>query len=496
MSRDEPVVESRPNPTGFLSGPRGGRKLLGFVAAIGGAATVTLALLPHRGTLTPVSIIMAYQVIVVAATVVGGLWPGIAASVAGFVAFNYFFLPPYGTFVVARPEHVVVLFIFLGLSIVIATLIGHSQERARLAESKQAELQAIAALSAMLVAQGARTGRSARTLERVVGQFGFTSGWLLVRGEGSELRQEAVVGDRSSPGTSERTTRVPLEVGGRELGAIVLEGERAPLSPAEERVLRAFADQLALWLESKRLEQAASAAEVYRKTEELRRALLAAVSHELKSPVASIKTSITDALEEDVETDPVILHEILDDVRRETERLELLITNLLDMSRIESGMLVAKTQPVDLVEVAAHCIEHLATTSDVPVRWEVPDPAIAVDADPVLVERVITNLLENAAKASSGNGGAAAVIDLLAERDGKQVTVRVRDRGPGVTGEVQEMLFHPFYELKSRSPRLGTGLGLAICKGFVTAMGGSIWVEDTPGGGATFAFNLPARTWQ
>lgn len=274
------------------------------------------------------------------------------------------------------------------------------------------------------------------------------------------------------------------------LGLVVLKGERPPLTPAESRVLRAFCDQLALVLERDRLLRSATEAEVYRQTESVRQSLLAAVSHDLRSPLSAIKASVTDLLEEAPGTREQDRREALQAIDAETDRLDALIGNLLDMSRIEAGTLRARPQTVDLAETIAESVDRCRRQLpelDVSVRI-IPDAGWA-RADPVFLDRVLSNLLENAAKAS-GPGAASLEVDV--RRSDGAVVVRVIDHGPGVPSSAREQLFYPFYRMDDRNPRLGSGLGLAICKGFVTLLDGDIWIEDTPGGGATLSFTLPA----
>jgi two-component system sensor histidine kinase KdpD len=275
------------------------------------------------------------------------------------------------------------------------------------------------------------------------------------------------------------------------LGLVVIRGERPPLSPAESRVLRAFCDQCALVLERDRLLRSATQAEVFRRSDDLRRALLAAVSHDLRTPLAVIKTSVTDLLEPGIPRTEEGEREALEAIDREADRLNALIANLLDMSRIEAGVLRANLAPVDPVEVIAGCAE------TVRARWPsvhveiVADPSSGlVRADPMFLERTSTNLLENAAKVAAEATSRDVVVTVA--RVGDRVTVRVSDHGPGVPEHLREQLFHPFFRLSERSPQLGPGLGLAIAKGFLSLMDGEIWVEETAGGGATLAFSLPA----
>jgi two-component system sensor histidine kinase KdpD len=279
-------------------------------------------------------------------------------------------------------------------------------------------------------------------------------------------------------------------VGGRNLGLLVVRVGEEPLSPADSRVLRAFCDQFALVLERDRLLRAATETEVLRQTDRTRRALLDAVSHDLRSPLAAIKASVTDLLSTDAQHDVAATKEALESIDAETDRLTDLIANLLDMSRIDQGTIVPRIQVVDVTEVLNAAVDRtrrLGATIGVDVR--IPGGSALLDADPVFLDRVVANLLDNAVKAAAD--GADPSINVEVRRVDDRTIVRVIDHGPGIPPEAREQLFYPFYQLSDRHPRHGTGLGLAICRGFLSLMDGEIWVEETPGGGATFAFSLP-----
>ena len=476
-------------------------RVIGYLIAIVGNAALTVVLIPFRPDLTPLSKGFGFLCVVTAAAAVGGLGPGIAASVLGFVLFNFYFLPPYGTFAIGRVEHVVVLFVFLGLSVLISVLLARASDRARAAEERESELRTLQELSAELVGQAPGPDAYGSMLTALLERFRFDAAALFTRDErgAGGLREEVTIGaaagslqPRWEPGEPGRPPeRLPLTVGGRSLGLIVIRGDRPPLSPAESRVLRAFCDQCALVLERDRLLRSATQAEVYRRSDDLRRALLAAVSHDLRTPLAVIKTSVTDLLEPGIPRTEEGEREALEAIDREADRLNALIANLLDMSRIEAGVLKANFAPVDPVEIVVACAETIRA------RWPsarveiVADPSAGlVRADPMFLERTTTNLLENAAKVAT-EATAHDVVATVA-RVADRVTVRVTDHGPGVPEHLRQQLFHPFFRLSERTPRLGAGLGLAIAKGFLSLMDGEIWFEETPGGGATLAFSLPA----
>ena len=478
------------------------RRAAGYAVATTGTVALTLGFLAFRDDTTPLSKGFGLLVVVVAAAATGGLGPGILASLLGSLTFNFFFLPPYGTFVIARAEDVVVLFVFLGLSILISALLARATERAEAAETREQELRTLQTLSAELVALVPGPGSYRAILSRLLGLFGFAAGALYMHDpEQDGLRQQVTVG--AAPGAlplhpdpgaeAHAPERLPLSVGGRALGLLLLCGDRPPLDRAERRVLRAFCDQFALVLERDRLLDAATEAEAYRRTEHIRRSLLAAVSHDLRSPLAAIKASVTDLLSQDAQHGADDARDALDSIDKETDRLAALIANLLDMSRIEGGTLQARTQHVDLTEVLSPCVDRLQRQwPHLTVRLDVEAAECVVRADPMFLDRVVANLLDNAAKAAAHSGNHQ--IEVCAERADDQTTVRIVDHGDGVPHSVREQLFYPFYQVSERHPRLGTGLGLAISKGFLALMDGQIWVEETPGGGATFAFSLPTGT--
>ena len=473
----------------------------GYIVAVAGTAIVTSVFLPIRNDILPLSKGFAFLAVVVAAAATGSLGPGMLASILGFLCFNYFFLPPYGRWTIAQPEHVVVLFAFLALSVIISELLARAAERARTAEAREAELRTIQELSRELTIRMPGEDTIEVALLTVKQAFGYDAAALFVE-QTEDVRglvQQVTVG--APPGSVTATwdprspeqppERLPLSVGGRMLGLVALKGDRPPLTPAESRVLRAFCDQLALVLERDRLLRSATDAEVYRQTESVRRSMLAAVSHDLRSPLAAIKASVTDLLDDAPGTGAEDRREALEAIDAETDRLNALIANLLDMSRIEAGALRARPQTIDLAEAIAEPVDRIHRQRpevDVSIRI-VPD-AVWVRADPVFVDRIVSNLLENASKAAGESGTGHIEVDV--RRSAGQIAIRVIDHGPGVPEVAREQLFYPFYRMDDRNPRLGSGLGLAICKGFVSLLDGDIWIEDTPGGGATFSFTLPA----
>jgi len=474
--------------------PRARRQALAYAVSLVGTLVLVAGFLPFRDDIEPLTKAFGFLLVVVATAGIGGIWPGVFASVLGFVVFNFFFLPPYDTFMIGKPEYVVVLFANLVLSVLISLLIGRAKERAAAAEAREAELRTLQELSREMVVRGPGEDSYRAIIGRVLQMFDYRAGALFVRdpAQSGGLREQVSVGCEPgaiAPGWDPRSTerapeRLPLSLGSNNVGLLVLTGARSAPSEAESRILRAFGDQLALVLERDRLLRKATEAEVYRQSERMRRALLAAVSHDLRSPLAAIKASVSDLLEDNVAHSPEDRREALEAIDSESERLNTLIANLLDMSRIEAGVLHARFETVDLNDAVTRSLGNVHRVwPDIRIRDRLEE-GVMVRADPVFLDRVLTNLLDNAARSAEER---TSDVEVVAKRTDGRVTVRVVDHGNGIPTEEREMLFHPFYELDQRNRRLGSGLGLAIAKGFVTAMDGEIWVEDTPGGGATLA---------
>ncbi len=464
-----PVERATSMPSSFLRPHASRWQLRGaYLVATLGSLAIAAVLLPFREGQSHTLVAFLFLVPVIAASWLGGAVPGIAAAVASSAAFNVGFLPPYGTFSFERTEYLVAFLAFLTMSVVISWLVGVARERAIAAEDREAEVRLLFDLSHVLVSERAEGLTAA--LARVAERLGFVM---------ASVREPANAHDEMA---------FPLRVGDTLVGTLVFVGDRHPLSAAETRVLRTFADEVALVLQQERLESDLRDAELYRRTDAMRQTLLATASHELKSPVAAITASVTDLLSRE-QLDPTVVRDVLEDVRTSTGRLEQLIVNLLDLSRIESGALVARDEVVDLDDLLGPAIDGVRERwPDIEVTVDLADDAALVRGDAVLIERVLTNLLENAARAVRASANRAVVVQ--GSRADGAVTISVVDHGPGLQFGDQRVVFTPFYRLEERSTPLGAGLGLAISKGFVTAMGGEIWATDTPGGGATFGFRL------
>ncbi|MBW3591207.1 MAG: DUF4118 domain-containing protein [Actinobacteria bacterium] len=482
----------RRNPLNFRA-PRQG---LGYLIAAGGTAAFSAAMLPFRETVTPLSKGLGFLLIVVAAAAVGGVWPGMLASLLGFIAFNYLFVPPYASAYAPRLEDFVILLVFVGLSLLISTLLARARQAADLAKVRRQEFELLHSISAALVELrlGQQTYRD--VVEKIVEELGFEQGALFVY-EGAGLVEKVVIGGEPGtltpswePSTTGRSERLPLFLEGKPMGVLVLWVENGPpLSRVQSRILRAFCDQLALSLEAERLREMGTDAESIRRTDSRRMALLVAVSDELRSPLDAIKTTVTDLISEDATDGSDKVDESLRRIYVETEKLSSLVANMLDMSRIESGLVKPRVQDVSVEKAIAKVLERIRSNYPHLRVYVSAYESDVVWADPELLDRVVTNLLDHAVSASESTG--ADRIEVIVSEEGEQAKVAVVDHSEGIPHGDREQLFYPLYKLDERHQHLGSGLGLATVKGFVALMDGDVWVEDTAGGGATIAFSLP-----
>ena len=295
------------------------------------------------------------------------------------------------------------------------------------------------------------------------------------------------VGGDLEPG---RALTVPMRSGETVVGALVVVAGgpgSSGFGEPERRLLATFANQAALAVEQGQQEEQRNHARALQETDRLRTALLNSVSHDLRTPLASIKASASSLLDRDVEWSPAEQQEFLATINTEVDRLTHLVHNLLDMSRIEAGALDPHLTETTVAEVVGPVISRARAASRQRVDVDVPETLPSVLVDPVRIDQVLTNLLDNARGYAAGGP-----VQVVARQAGTDVELRVIDHGPGIPGPERERVFNQFYRLKGGGKRPeGTGMGLAICRGIVQALGGSLQVETTPGGGATFVLTLP-----
>jgi two-component system sensor histidine kinase KdpD len=441
------------------------------VLAVVGLPLLTLILTQLRDPLELPSVMLLFLVLVVAVAAVGGLWPGLGAAIAGFLLLNYYFIEPHHTLTIEQAEDVLALFVFLAVGAVVSAFVSLAARRAAEGARARAEAEALARLAGSASVSAVLDGlRSVLGLDAAAVLHRRDDGW----------RIEAASGDRV-PGSPEASSScVELD---RE-HVLALKGP--PIRGEDERILEAFARELTASVHLGELEAEAEAAGAVSAANELRAAILGAVSHDLRTPLSAIKASVTSLLQRDVDWTPEARQEFLETIDEETDRLNALVGNLLDMSRVQAGALEITPTPVGLDEVLPAALNSVGAP-DGSVQLDVPETLPRVLADRGLLERALANVIANAIRFSPPESPArvsAGVVDGI-------VDVRVVDRGPGVPPAQRDRLFKPFQRLGDSGQSEGVGLGLAVAKGFVEAMGGEIEADDTPGGGLTIVARLP-----
>jgi signal transduction histidine kinase len=527
--RPEPARAGRPVPPGRaarrrarargwrgdLTGGIGRRRLLSGVLLVGGLPLLTWLL--SLGSAHPLGdVLLVYLVAVVAIAVVGGFWPAVLAAITASLLVNWYFTPPLHTLTIGDGESLVALLLFITVAVTVSSVVHLAAHRARQAARSTGEAQELLALaqtvlggadSPVAVLAHLTTGHGGRAelLERAGGR------WVKVAASAGRPAGPEATDSQPAAGPEPRALAGPeLRVpAGPELRALarpdlvlVATGQTTLLT---ERLLHGYAAQAAAALDRDRLRTQAAQAEALAEGNRMRTALLAAVSHDLRTPLASIKASVSTLRQTDVTWTPDDEAELLATIERSSDRLDALIGNLLDMSRLTAGSLQPFLRPTAIDEVAPVALRGLDAGTR--MQLQVPDDLPLVRTDPGLLERVLANLFANALAYSPPGRDP----ELRARPSGGSVLLEIVDHGRGVPDELKTKMFEPFLRLDGRSgpgaarggqpdPAIelatagGVGLGLAVVRGFLDIMGGSVEAADTPHGGLTMRVRLPAAT--
>jgi two-component system, OmpR family, sensor histidine kinase KdpD len=454
------------------------RRLLAWSVAVIAPPVLTLLLTNVRGTLTLPSDLLTFLLVVVLVAALGGFAPACLAAVSGFLLANWFFTRPYHHLAVSDLENILALAAFLVVGAVVSFFVASASRRAVEAAHARAEAETLAALS------GTMTG-SDDPLPQLVTQlraaFEADAVALLTRNaDHAGWKVAASVGDNPPTDPDDADISIPLQP----TDTLALRGGH--LGDEDLGVLHAFAGQLAIAVQQRGLKADAERAAGLAQANDLRTALLAAVSHDLRTPLSSIKASVSSLLQRDVDFTPTATLELLETIDDGADRLNHLIGNLLDMSRLQTGALQLVMRDVGLDEVVPAALTGLTAANRVQI--DVPETLPRVHADAALLERAIANVIENAIAWAPPD----LPVKVEACVDADRVDLHVVDRGPGIPPTEREGVFRPFQRQGDRSNGSGVGLGLAVARGFVELMGGDIAVEDTPGGGVTMIIGIPA----
>ncbi|GAA2145556.1 sensor histidine kinase KdpD [Nocardioides koreensis] len=458
---------------------------LGLTAVL--MPTLALVLRPFRDDLSLSSLILIFLAAVVAISLVGRLWAALAAAVVGSLLLNFFFTPPVGTWTIAETENVFALIVFLLVAVTVSATVNLAVRRTQQAARARREANALAVVAGSVL-------RGSRPLAALLGQlresFALDSVTLLERNpEGPESPIGRLDSSRWSIAESVGTPAclVPrdgdVEVAVDDTLTLVLKGRT--LDATDQRVVEAFAVQAALALRQQRLAEQAAAAVPIAEADKLRTALLRAVSHDLRAPLASAKAAVQGLRTPNVVFDETDRQELLATADESLDLLTRLVENLLDMSRLQAGALGVHPQPTSVAEVIPLAVDELGSAADA-VQIQVADDLPEVMADPALLQRILANLLSNALKFSPPDAPPTVAASALADR----LHIRVIDHGPGLPSNERDRTFLPFQRSGDRHGPPGIGLGLALSRGLAEAMGGSLEADDTPGGGLTMDLAL------
>lgn len=484
--------------------------LCAVLAVIGWTIIAKLVMLP---LLELSNIVMSYLLVVAVIAARLGRGPSITSSILSVAAFNFFCVPPFLTFVVHDTQYIVTFFIMLAVGLLISNLtvtIRQQADASRLRETRTAALYSMSRELSSSLEMTSILEIGLRHIgdifdSKVAALFPKPDGHLEIvrQGEGKrELakvdtgvavwahrnKQPAGLGTDTLPGANE--LYVPLLGAERSIGVLAIRPRQEDrfLSPEQLRLLETFGNQMALACERAQLSEKTEQARLQIKTEQLRSSLLSSVSHDLRTPLATISGAASSIMEGTNALGMESCKAMSAEIYHESMRLNRLVSNLLDMTKVESGMLqVAKElHPVDeIIGAALGSVEDRLANRKVTIQISPDVPPALVDE--TLMQQVLVNLLENAIKYTPSG----AEIEIGAESQGEFVRISVADHGPGIPQELHGKVFEKFYREHINNSS-GAGLGLSICSGIVEAHGGKIWIENRPGGGSVFKFLVPS----
>jgi two-component system sensor histidine kinase KdpD len=479
------------------------RSITGSVAALASTVVLTTAMLPLRDHVSIATTALVLVVPVVVGVVIGGFPVGVFSVVVGFLVYDFFFIPPYFTLYVGATQNWAALGVYAVVMLLVARVVAGMNTARAQARERGMQIRQLFELSTLLVEDKpleelltiiVTTLRDVFDAHQVALLLPRDDKLEIVSSAGAPLTDDDRRRLQGAPGRLARLDasgpqhtdplRFALVAAGRPVGMLTVSG--IAITDQQREPLLLFANQIALAVERAQLREQALRAELTEEMERLARTLVAAVSHDLRAPLASIKAASSTL------TDPQLSDGLDRHARRElaalvdaqADRLAALVTNLLDMSRVQSGVLRPRTSVADLCDIIDTVLAELPARDQTPVV-DLPADLPLIDADVVLISRVLTNLMQNATRyAPKGSP-----ITIAARHTGPAaITVSVTDCGPGISPDRRSEIFGLFIR---RHGDTGTGLGLAIAKTFIVAHQQRIWVEDAPGSGARFCFTLP-----
>ncbi|MFI0859592.1 ATP-binding protein [Streptomyces smyrnaeus] len=455
------------------------RIVAGWITGLALPPLLTVLLLGLGAGLSFTNTVLLFLCATLLAALIGGMLPALASAAFGSALLNYYFTEPVRTWLISDPQEIIAIAVFFAVAASVASLVDLAARRTTQAARLGAESEVMS-----LLADNVLRGESGldALLERVRETLTVDSAALFERQEG-EAGWTCVgrVGPDGTHLAGPEEADADMPVG--DTMVLALTGRTLPA--ADRRLLGAFAANAAAVLERQRLANQAQEARKLAEGNRIRTALLAAVSHDLRTPLAAIKAAVTSLRSEEVAWSDEDEAELLRSIEESTDRLDTLVGNLLDMSRLHTGTLTPLLREVDLDEVVPQALTGLPDQS---VALSVPETTPMVFADPGLLERSLANVVENAVAYSPTD----QPVRITASTLGNRVELRVIDRGAGVPDSEKDRIFEPFQRYGDTRHGTGVGLGLAVARGFAEAMDGTLTAEDTPGGGLTMVLTLPA----
>ncbi|MFE7845464.1 DUF4118 domain-containing protein [Microbacterium sp. NPDC057407] len=452
------------------------RRLLGFAVALIGGPLLTWLLVVTRSAETITTDVLAYQLLVVIVALVGGIWPAVFAAVMSGLSLNYFFVEPYRTVSIADPRNAWALGLYVVIAVLVSFIVDRAARAARAARRLSAESELLATVAgSVLRGESALPAMVSRTRESL-----GLAGVRLVSADGQVLATDG------EPVRDGRYEAVPVGwvSGGGPRATLELHGHT--LDASERRLVDAIVAQLAAALEHTDLTETAREAGVLAETDQVRSALLSAVSHDLRRPLAAAVASIGGIRAAGPGLSAADRDELLATADESLATLSALVTDLLDVSRVQAGVLAVSLTAVDSAGVVTAALDELGAGPDA-VELALDPSLPMVTADPVLLQRVLVNVLANALRHSPEDRRVRVATSHL----GGTAEVRIVDHGPGIAPDRRDDMFAPFQRYGDTDNTVGLGLGLALSKGFTEGMGGTLTAEDTPGGGLTMVIALP-----
>lgn len=456
------------------------RRILGLVIALTGGPLLSWLLFTTSSDDTITSDVLAYQLLVVVVALIGGIWPALFAAVLSGLTLDFLFIEPRFTVSIDKPLHALSLVLYVVIAILVSWIVDQAARRTRRARRAAAESELLVTVAgSVLRGESAVPALVSRTREA----FGL-SGARLLAGDGASGEVLATDGEPVRDGRAV-VVAVGTDAGGRPRATLELHG--GDVGSLERRLLDVITAQLAAALEHGDLTQTARAADALAATDQVRTALLSAVSHDLRRPLAAAIAAVGGLRAAGSSLSTADRDELLATADESLGALASLVTDLLDVSRVQAGVLAVSLAPVDVAAIVSEAIDELGLGPDA-IELAL-DPAVpAVRADPVLLQRVVVNVLANARRYAPSGTRVRIASSWLADT----VELRIVDHGPGVEAERQGDIFAPFQRLGDTDNTTGLGLGLALSKGFTEGMGGTLTPETTPGGGLTMVISLPA----